>query len=85
MILLANNSNCCARLSPVCAVWRSWPMPTHPLQCWKWPRFRQRRACLGSRSLPTKSGAPEDIAPVFEAFKGRAEALYVCQRPARNH
>jgi len=36
---------------------------------------------LGSRSLPTKSGAPEDIAPVFEAFKGRAEALYVCNDP----
>ena len=28
-----------------------------------------------------KSGAPEDIAPAFEALKGRAEALYVCNDP----
>ena len=27
----------------------------------------------------------EDIAPAFEALKGRADALYVCTRPARNH
>ena len=27
----------------------------------------------------------EDIAPAFEALKGRADALYVCRRPARNH
>ena len=27
----------------------------------------------------------EDIAPAFEALKGRAEALYVVGRPARNH
>jgi ABC-type uncharacterized transport system substrate-binding protein len=24
---------------------------------------------------------PEDIAPAFESFKGRAEALYVCNDP----
>ena len=27
----------------------------------------------------------EDIAPAFEALKGRADALYVCCRPARKH
>ena len=27
----------------------------------------------------------EDIAPAFEALKGRADALYVCGRPARKH
>ena len=27
----------------------------------------------------------EDIAPAFEALKGRADALYVCRRPARHH
>ena len=33
------------------------------------------------RSSPSKSGEPEDIAPALEAFKGRAEALYVSTDP----
>ena len=36
---------------------------------------------LGLRSPRSKSGEPEDIAPAFEALKGRADALYVCTDP----
>ena len=44
-------------------------------------RFRQRPARSASRSTHSKSGEREDIAPAFEALKGRAEALYVVTDP----
>ena len=34
-----------------------------------------------SKSPRSKSGEQEDIAPAFDALKGRAEALYVCSDP----
>ena len=52
-----------------------------PPPCWRWARFRQRPARSASKLSHQKSGAPEDIAPAFEALKGRAEALYVCSDP----
>ena len=84
-ILPASGSNCCARLSPVSAGWRSWPMSAIPPPCWRWARFRRQPARSASRSPRSKSGEREDIAPAFEALKGRAEALYVVRRPARDH
>jgi putative ABC transport system substrate-binding protein len=36
---------------------------------------------LGLEVLASEIRRPEDIAPAFEAFKGRAEALYVCNDP----
>ena len=49
-ILPASDSNSCARLSPVSAGWRSWPMSAIPPPCWRCARFRQRpaRSALGS-------------------------------------
>jgi hypothetical protein len=55
-ILLASASNCCARLSPTSAGWRSWPMSAIPALCWKWQRFRRRPARSALRSLRSKSG-----------------------------
>ena len=72
LILPVSDSNSCARLSPICVVWRSWLMSAHLPPCWKWPRFRQRPARLASKSSRSKSGDAEDIAPAFESFKGRA-------------
>ena len=40
---------------------------------------------LGLEVVASEIRRPEDIAPAFEALKGRAEALYVCNRPTRNH
>ena len=56
-------------------------MPAHPPPRWKWARFKQRPARLASKSLASEIRRPEDIAPAFEALKGRAEALYVCNDP----
>jgi putative ABC transport system substrate-binding protein len=36
---------------------------------------------LGLEVVASEIRRPEDIAPAFEAFKGRAEALYVCNDP----
>jgi putative ABC transport system substrate-binding protein len=36
---------------------------------------------LGLEVLASEIRRPEDIAPAFESFKGRAEALYVCSDP----
>ena len=52
--------------------------------CWRWARFRQRPARSASRSIAFEIRRAEDIAPAFEALKGRADALYVCRRPARD-
>ena len=51
--------------------------------CWRWARFRQRPARSASRSSTSEIRRAEDIAPAFEALKGRADALYVVCRPAR--
>jgi ABC-type uncharacterized transport system substrate-binding protein len=40
----------------------------------------QRRA-LGLEVVTSEIRHPEDIAPAFEALKGRAEGLYVCNDP----
>ena len=49
-ILPASGSNSCARLFPVSADWRSWPMPSNPATAWRCARFRQRPARSASRS-----------------------------------
>ena len=40
---------------------------------------------LGLEVVTLEIRRAEDIAPAFEALKGRADALYVCHRPARKH
>ena len=77
-ILPASDSNSCARLSPVCAVWRSWPMSAIPPPCWKWREVQATARTLGLEVVTLEIRRAEDIAPAFEALKGRAEALYVC-------
>ena len=61
--LPASNSNFCARLFPVSAGWRSWPMSAIPTPCWKSARFRQRPARSASKSPHSKSGAPRISLP----------------------
>ena len=84
-ILPASGSNSCARLSPVSAGWRSWPMSAIPAPCWRWREVQAAARTLGLEVATFEIRRAEDIAPAFEALKGRAEALYVCCRPAREH
>ena len=48
-MLLVSDSNCCARLSPASADWRSWPMSAIPPSFWICARSRQRPARSASR------------------------------------
>src|SRR5262245_49774722 len=67
----------CVRSSPVFDGWRSWPIPTIRAVCRRCATSRQRPAHSASKSQPSKSGGPMDIAPAFGDIKGRADALYV--------
>ena len=53
----ASESSSCARLSPVCAVWRSWPMLALPTPRLRSARLRRRPEQLALRSL--RSEDPE--------------------------
>ena len=46
-ILLASDSNFCARSSPVSADWRSWPMSAIPPPCWRWREVQAAARTLG--------------------------------------
>ena len=59
-------------------------MSTIPAACWRGTRLTQRPACSASRSSHCRIRRAEDIAPAFEALKGRAEALYVVGDPLVN-
>jgi hypothetical protein len=48
-----------------------------PAPCWKWARPRLRPARSGLEVVTLEVRRAEDIAPAFEALKGRAQALYV--------
>src|SRR5262249_30807980 len=80
-MLLARNSRCCARVFPVSAVLRSWPISVTPEACWKWAKGRQRLRTPALGATPAENRRTENIAPGFDALKGRAEALYVCTDP----
>src|SRR5262245_45814320 len=82
--LMASDSNCCARLSPASADWRSWPMSAVPLSCWICAGFRQRLRMYGLEVTTLEIRRGEDIASAVEALKGRAEALYVVLDPLVN-
>src|SRR5262249_53920362 len=62
-MLLARNSNCCARLSLGSAIWRSWPIPVTPESCWKWAKRRRRLVPSVSRPLRSKSGEQKTSRP----------------------
>jgi putative tryptophan/tyrosine transport system substrate-binding protein len=47
--------------------------------CWRWTKFKGRRARLASKSSLSKSA--KDIAPSVEALKGQAEALFLVGDP----
>ena len=52
----ASESSFCARLSPVCAVWRSWPMSALPTPRLRSARLRRRPERSALRSPRPKSG-----------------------------
>src|ERR1051325_776929 len=60
---LASGCNCCAKLSPRCAIWPLWPTPTLPSLCWKCARSRLRGARLVSNLSPQKSGIRRTLRP----------------------
>ena len=82
-ILLVSDSNFCARLFPVSAVWRSWPMSAIPLPCWKWARFRRRPARLASRS-PRRNPASRRYRARLRGAQGPRGGTLCLYRPARN-
>ena len=84
-ILPASGSNSCARSFPGLRRWRSWPMSAIPPPCWRWTRFRQRPARSAFEVAKLEIRRAEDIAPAFEALKGRADASLCRGRPAREH
>src|SRR5262245_16767296 len=73
---LASDSNYCARLCPVCAGWRSWPMLTYPTSQ-EVGGIQATAGTLGLDVAAFEIRRAEDIAPAFEALKSRAQALYV--------
>ena len=75
--LAESDWNCCAKLYPVSADWRSWSMPAIALPCWKWPRFSQRHGGFGLEAVPLEIRQADDITLAFEGLNGRADALYV--------
>ena len=72
-----------ARLSPVSAVWRSWPMSSHAAVL-EMHEVQTTARTLGLEGSILEIRRAEDIAPAFEALKGRADALYVCGDPLLN-
>ena len=80
-ILLASDSNCCARLSPVCAGWRSWPMSAIPPPCWNGARFRQRPARSASRSPHSKSGERRISRPPSRRSRAAPKRFMSCTDP----
>ena len=81
-ILPASGSNSCARLSPVSAGWRSWPMSAIPPPCWRWARFRQRPARSASRSPHSKSGERRISRP--PSRRSRAARMRFMSVPTRS-
>ena len=81
-ILPASDSNSCARLSPVSAGWRSWPMSAIPPSCWRWARFRQRPARSASKSPHSKSGEPRISRP--PSRRSRAARTHFMSLPTRS-
>ena len=59
-------------------------MSAIPPPRWRCARFRQRPARFGLEVVALEIRRAEDIAPAFEALKGRADALYVCRDPLIN-
>src|SRR5262249_10631703 len=77
-IRLANESNSCARLSPVSAGWRFWPTSAIPATFLEVGEVEVAAPTLRLEIARADIRLAEGIAPAFEALKGRAEALYVC-------
>jgi putative ABC transport system substrate-binding protein len=53
-------------------------MSVIPSPCWKLGEAQATARTLGLEVDTLEIRRPEDIAPAFEALKGRAQALYVC-------
>ena len=79
-MLPLSDSNYCARMSPVSAVWRLWLISV-TLEPRKWARRRRRLVRSASRVTTIEIRRGEDIAPGFDTLKGQVEALYVCTDP----
>ena len=80
--LPASGLSFCARLSPASAGWRSWPMSTIPLPCWRCVRSRQRPAPSASRSSRLKSGEPRTSHP--PSRRSKAAQTHFMSLPTRS-
>ena len=80
----ASGSNCCARSSRSRAGWRSWPIVGNPAAVLEMGEVQAAARTLGLEVASLEIRRAEDIALVFEALKGRADALYVCSDPLVN-
>jgi hypothetical protein len=59
-------------------------MPIIPEPCWKWADALRTARKLGLDVVTLEIRRAQDIASAFEALKGRADALYVCNDPLVN-
>ena len=66
-------------LSPVSAGWQSCLMPAIPRAVLEMGEVQAAARTLGLEVAPHEIRRAEDIAPVFEALKGQADALYVVE------
>ena len=80
--LRASASNFCAKSSPASADWRSLANVDYPAAVLELGEVESAAHTLGLETIAFEIRQAEDIAPAFEALKGRAEALYVCCRSA---
>src|SRR5262249_42472895 len=79
-MLRPSDSNFCARLSRASADWRFWAMSAVG-RLTGYARGPGAARTLGLEVIASEILRGEDIAPAFEALKGRADAFYVCIDP----
>jgi len=68
-------------LTPVCAVWRSWPIAQMRPPSWRCAMLRRRPALSASSRSHRKVHRREDFVPAFDALRGRVDALYLPRSP----
>ena len=84
-ILPASDSNFCARLSPVCAGWRSWPMSAIPAAVLEMGEVQAAARTLGLEVAHARNPASRGYRARLRGAQGpRGRTLCLC-RPAHDH